>query len=99
MNARPRRNGAAGMNTKDDRMVGDFLYLYCITGTKPPLRPQGTVSDIHVVRGDGIYAVVGRASAGEFGEENLRRNLSDSEFLNPMPVSITAILTIFFPKP
>lgn len=65
------------MNTRDYTGGEEFVYLYCITGTMPLLRPEGA----EVIESNGLYAVVGRVSSEDFGEENLKRNVSDMKWV------------------
>ncbi len=57
---------------------GDLIYLYCVTEKAPKLKwVEELVNNLHFVYHRDLYAVVSIVSDNEFGEENLKRNLSD----------------------
>jgi len=59
-----------------------LIYLYCITTKVPKLKNvDGLACDLSFVYCQGLYAVVGKVSEAEFGEENLKKNLADLEWI------------------
>lgn len=66
------------MNLSDHELI----YLYCVTGQKPDLRPVERLVDQPdwIVHRD-LYAVVSKVAGLEFNEENLQRNFHDAEWL------------------
>ena len=62
--------------------TGDGLWAYCITrGSDPP--PIGGVhgSPVERIEADGLAVLVSRVPLAEFGEDALRRNLNDLDWL------------------
>ncbi len=61
----------------------DLIYLYCVTEKVPELRRVEKLIDnkLHFIYYQGIYAVISIVSDNEFSEENLRKNLSDMEWI------------------
>ena len=57
----------------------DPIYLYCITNRMP--QPKGDGYGVYFLNHEGLYAVVSKVPEDEFGEENLKKNLSNSEWL------------------
>lgn len=78
-------------------MIQDLIYLYCLTNKVPKLKEIETLVNsiyfIHSPKGSrvldhagfifyqGLYAVTGRVSADEFSEENLKKNLSNLDWI------------------
>ncbi len=57
----------------------DLIYLYCITNRMPQPKLDG--HGVYSLNHEGLYAVVSKVPEDEFGEENLKKNLSNSEWL------------------
>jgi len=57
----------------------DLIYLYCITNRMP--QPKWDGYGVYSINHQGLYAVVSKVPEDEFGEENLKKNLSNSEWL------------------
>lgn len=70
-------------------MEEKIIYVYCIANIKPKLNglPAGEVGlkdlvdGLYFVDHRGLYAVVSKVRESEFGEENLKKNLADLEWL------------------
>ncbi len=60
----------------------DLIYLYCITNRKP--EPKWDGYGVYFLNHEGLYGVVSKVPENEFGEENLKKNLSNSEWLKNM---------------
>ena len=60
----------------------DLIYLYCITNRMP--QPKWDGYGVYSLNHQGLYAVVSKVPEDEFGEENLKKNLSNSEWLKNM---------------
>jgi len=59
-----------------------LIYLYCLTNKVPKLKKiEAVVNNIYFVFHQGLYAVTSRVSADEFSEENLKKNLSNLEWI------------------
>lgn len=59
-----------------------LVYLYCVTKTKPGktnFKDKGI--RIYPIYFRGTYAIVSKVSAEEFGEENLKKKLTDMEWV------------------
>lgn len=68
------------MKTEMDKKA--LIYLYCITNRTPKLKEvENLVSRLYFIYYYGIYAVVGKVSEDEFNEENLKRRLTDLEWV------------------
>lgn len=57
----------------------DLIYLYCVTDRMPQLKED--IEEIYSVHHQGLYAVVSKVPEEEFGEETLKKNLNDMEWL------------------
>jgi hypothetical protein len=59
-----------------------LVYLFCVTDKEPrPKEIDSLVGNLYFVCHKGLYAVVGRVEESEFGEQNLKRNLADLEWI------------------
>lgn len=68
------------MNTKEAKE--DLIYLYCITDKVSKLKEiENLVDKPYFIYYQGIYAIVNKVNESEFGEENLKRNLADLEWI------------------
>ena len=60
----------------------DLVYLYCVTNKIPKLKNMKILIDnLYSVCHQGIYAVVSKVKESEFSKENLKKNLSDMEWV------------------
>jgi len=63
-------------------MIQNLIYLYCLTNKVPKLKEiEALVDNIYFIFHQGLYAVTGRVSSNEFSEENLKKNLSNLEWI------------------
>ncbi len=59
-----------------------LIYLYCLTNRIPKLKEaEDLVNDVYFICHLGLYAVLSKVSADEFGEENMKKNLADLEWI------------------
>lgn len=64
------------------RANSGLIYLYCVLGQVPKLKEvQSLMGGLYFVYAQGLYAVAGEVSPAEFGEENLKKNLTDLEWV------------------
>ena len=62
--------------------LGDCLYLYCISDRQPPTEVATRIPyPIESLCSGKLVAIVGRVSQSDFGEENLKRNLNDLQWI------------------
>jgi hypothetical protein len=65
--------------------MGDAVWLYAVAGERDPFPLDGVTGvagePVRVVRWAGLAAVVGTVGLDEFGEEGLRHNLEDLDWL------------------
>jgi hypothetical protein len=78
---------------------GEGLWLYCVVGQAHPGLPahlEGVSPGRppRLLRLDGLAAVVSAVPLSEFGEEGLRRNLNDLEWLESMARAHEAVLDV-----
>ena len=60
----------------------DLIYLYCITKAKPHYADlQKTGIKVYPIYSQGIYAIVSKVSASKFGEDNLKKKLTDMSWV------------------
>lgn len=60
----------------------ELIYLYCVTNKVPKLKgAENLVDKLYFVYHRGLYAVVSKVSGCEFGEENLKKNLANFEWI------------------
>lgn len=60
----------------------DLIYLYCITNNVPKLKEiDGLVDNHYFIYHQSLYAIVNKVKESEFGEENLKTNLADLEWI------------------
>jgi len=66
------------MQMTENRLV----YLYCVTNEEPkPTETEESVNNLYFVYHRGLYAVASRVEEGEFGEEGLKKNMADLEWV------------------
>ena len=59
-----------------------LVYLYCVTSEAPKLTETGdSVDNLYFVCHRGLYAVASRVEESEFGEEGLKKNMADLEWI------------------
>jgi len=59
-----------------------LIYLYCVTATPPVLKEAAKlVSNLYFVYHVDLYAIVGKVAESEFGEEGLKINMADLEWV------------------
>jgi len=60
-----------------------MIYVYCVTGVMPGFKhiSEEMADDVHFIHHKGLYAIVSKVSSDEFGEENIKKNLSDMKWL------------------
>lgn len=60
----------------------DLIYLYCITNKIPRINDVKDLADkLYFIYHQGLYALVSRVSKSEFSKENLKKNLTDLEWI------------------
>ena len=59
-----------------------FVYLYCVAGREPELKEtEGLSKDLCVVCHNDLYAVACKVEEEEFGQEGLKQNMADFEWV------------------
>jgi hypothetical protein len=59
-----------------------LVYLYCVADKEPKLEQTGALGDgPYCLCHNGLYAVAGKVEGQEFGEEGLKRNMADFEWV------------------
>ncbi|PKL50058.1 MAG: hypothetical protein CVV39_01990 [Planctomycetes bacterium HGW-Planctomycetes-1] len=59
-----------------------LIYLYCVADTEPKMKQiEDCGNDLYSVCHNDLYAVVGKVDQQEFGEEGLKRNMADMEWI------------------
>jgi hypothetical protein len=56
-----------------------LVYLYCITDKEPKINGLG--NNLYSIRNNGLYAVAGKVDKEDFGQEGLKRNMADFEWI------------------
>jgi hypothetical protein len=73
--------------------TGDGLWAYCITRASDPLGVSGVRgSPVERIEADGLAVLVSRVPLAEFGEDALRRNLNDLDWLERVARDHEAVL-------
>jgi hypothetical protein len=64
-------------------MTGEHLvYLYCVADREPELKEiEGSEKDLYSVCHNGLYAVASKVEQLEFGEEGLKKNMADFQWV------------------
>jgi hypothetical protein len=61
---------------------GQLVYLYCVADSEPKIKQiEGPENNLYSVCHNGLYAVVSKVEPSEFGEEGLRKNMADLEWV------------------
>jgi hypothetical protein len=80
--SRPKRAAAAEPRAPRPEPAGDGLWAYCITRASDPPEGAGVHdSPVERIETDGLAVFVSRVPLSEFGEDALRRNLNDLDWL------------------
>ncbi len=59
-----------------------LVYLYCVADREPELKEtEGLADDLYFVCNNGLYAVASKVEEEEFGQEGLKRNMADFEWV------------------
>ena len=56
-----------------------LVYLYCIANKEPKINGLG--NDLYSICNNGLYAVASKVNKEEFGQEGLKRNMADFEWI------------------
>jgi hypothetical protein len=76
------RQSLADLATDMSEAAEEFVYLYCVTHKEPTLKDlANVVESLYCVCSTGLYAVAGKVETSEFGEQSLRKNLTDLEWV------------------
>jgi Gas vesicle synthesis protein GvpL/GvpF len=82
---RPARSRPAAQGTRPEPVppsTGEGLWAYCITRASEPPQIEGVHSSpVERIESDGLTVLVSRVPLAEFGEDALRRNLNDLDWL------------------
>jgi Gas vesicle synthesis protein GvpL/GvpF len=91
---RPDRGEAAGPATEPDPApTGDGIWAYCITRASDAPAVDGVQgSQVERVEEGGLAVLVSRVPLSEFGEDALRRNLNDLDWLERVARDHEAVL-------
>jgi len=61
---------------------GQLIYLYCVTDSELKVNQiECSENNLYSICHNGLYAVVGKVDQQEFGEEGLKRNMADMEWI------------------
>lgn len=61
---------------------GQLVYLYCIADSEPKIEQiEDSENNLYSICHNGLYAVVDKVDQQEFGEEGLKRNMADMEWI------------------
>jgi Gas vesicle synthesis protein GvpL/GvpF len=91
--ARPRREAAAPTPEPDPAPAGDGIWAYCITRASDTPAIDGVHgSQVERVEEGGLAVLVSRVPLSEFGEDALRRNLNDLDWLERVARDHEAVL-------
>ncbi|MBI5193264.1 MAG: GvpL/GvpF family gas vesicle protein [Nitrospirae bacterium] len=58
----------------------ELIYLYCVTNNMPQLKRN--MKGVYFIYHEGLYAVVSKVPEDEFNEEDIKKNLTDMEWLD-----------------
>ncbi len=61
-------------------MDNELIYLYCLTKNMPHLKKN--MKGVYFIYYEGLYVVVSKVPEDEFNTENIRKRMSDMEWLN-----------------
>jgi hypothetical protein len=61
---------------------GQLVYLYCVADSEPKIEQiENSENSLNSVCHNGLYAVVSKVDQQEFGEESLKRNMADMDWI------------------
>jgi hypothetical protein len=61
---------------------GQLIYLYCVADREPRIKEiEGTENNLYFLYHNGLYAVASKVEQLEFGEEGLKRNMTDFQWV------------------
>ncbi len=61
---------------------GRLVYLYCVTDSEPKIKQiEDSQNDLYSVCHNSLYAVAAKVEGNEFGEEGLKKNMADLEWV------------------
>ena len=59
-----------------------LVYLYCVADKEPKLKGiEGLANNLYFICHNGLYATVSKVEEEEFGQEGLKRNMADFEWV------------------
>ena len=64
-------------------MAQELIYVYCVTQKEPNFKDLDVSNNAYAVGHNDLYAVVRKVSEDEFNEENLKKSLSDMNWVEP----------------
>ena len=62
-------------------MMNDLIYVYCLSNSPPEFFQKAAFQDLKSLRFDDFYVTARYVSESEFSEENLKKNISDIQWL------------------
>ncbi|MFZ2148490.1 MAG: GvpL/GvpF family gas vesicle protein [Sedimentisphaerales bacterium] len=61
---------------------GHLVYLYCVADSEPKIKQvEDSENNLYSICHNGLYAVVSEVEQQEFGEEGLKKNMADFEWV------------------
>jgi hypothetical protein len=61
---------------------GQLVYLYCVADSEPTIKQvEDSENNLYSICHNGLYAVVNEVEQQEFGEEGLKKNMADFEWV------------------
>jgi hypothetical protein len=61
---------------------GQLLYLYCVADTEPKIKQmENSENNLYSICHNGLYAVISEVEQQEYGEEGLKKNMADFEWV------------------
>jgi hypothetical protein len=61
---------------------GQLVYLYCVADSEPTMKQiEDSENNLYSICHNGLYAVVSKVEQQEFGEEGLKKNMADFEWV------------------
>jgi hypothetical protein len=61
--------------------MGDLIYAYCMTNCSPVLDQKPETKSLKYLVCNGYYTIVKNVSSDEFSDQNFKKNLSDTKWL------------------
>jgi len=82
MNFKDTQRLPAKQSLKMQSAEKQLIYLYCVTAASPTLKEAVKLaSDLYFVYSVDLYAIVSKVAESEFGEESLKANMADLEWV------------------